>query len=96
MQAITPLPTDDSTEGAILCTLFTLTRSRGQAADYELSCQTDPEHMPAGDSLAAPLSKDLGHQCLNGAVGCSPQPLFWAKSFTVCHPELYPVASQAG
>lgn len=52
--------------------------------------------MPAGDSLAAPLSKDLGYYCLNGTVGCSPQPSFWAKSFTMCHSKLYPVSKQAG
>lgn len=46
---------------------FTLTRSRGQAADY---CCMNPEHMPAGYSLAAPFSKDLGYWC--GTVGCSP------------------------
>lgn len=60
-------PTDDSTEGTILCSFFTSTRSRGQAADY---CCMNPEHMPAGYSLAAPFSKDLGYWC--GTVGCSP------------------------
>lgn len=37
-QAVTPLPTDDSTEGPVFCISFTLTRSRGQAAAAELSC----------------------------------------------------------
>lgn len=70
---------------------FTLTRSRGQAAEY---CCMDPEYMPAGYSLAAPFIKNLGYWC--GTVGCSPQPSFWAKSYTVWHSQLYPVVNQAG
>lgn len=82
---------DDSTAGTILCIFFTFTRSRGQAADYKLSCWLGPERIPAEYLLAAPSSKDLGYLCGNGIVGCSPQPLLRAKSVIVCHPQLYSV-----